>query len=86
MKRTPAMPQVIKPALVAGYGEFRLLGRAPTTAAMRPAAPSIHVKIGRVEVRGTPSEAPSRPVAPVAPAQQGFTGYSKLRCYRNWPA
>ena len=48
--------------------------------------PNIHVKIGRIEVRG--KAAPATPPQPPKPAAAplGFARYARQRMYRNWPS
>jgi hypothetical protein len=45
----------------------------------------IHVRIGRIEVRGTSAPAPQGPRKVTPPAPLGFASYLRPRTYRNWP-
>jgi hypothetical protein len=68
----PALAASLRPAIV-----------APTSSPAPAIPPPIHVRIGRIEVRGAPAPAP--PVAPGPPATGGFAAYTRLRNYRLWP-
>jgi len=45
----------------------------------------IHVRIGRIEVRGASAPAAQAPRKVASPAPLGFASYLRLRTYRNWP-
>ena len=55
---------------------------APATPPLTAPPAPVHVRIGRIEVRGAPAPPPSAPARP-RPAALGFTGYTRLRTYRS---
>jgi hypothetical protein len=77
-----AQGTTIRPASTAvKFKQFPAPGKAEVS---RQAPPVVHVKIGRIEVRGKTSPAPAPPPPkPVAPL--GFARYARQRMYRNWP-
>ncbi|MBI3796013.1 MAG: hypothetical protein HY268_03465 [Deltaproteobacteria bacterium] len=81
--RAPALSAAtIRPALA----EFPTLLQFPqVTPASSPTPPAqlpIHVRIGRVEVRGTPAPTPT-PARPSPAAPLGFDSYYRVRTYRS---
>jgi len=80
----PASP-VIRPASAedtrALPAPLRLPKVPPVPSPSPPTALPIHVRIGRVEVRGTPPQPPPAVASAIAPA--GFAAYSRIRRYRN---
>jgi hypothetical protein len=81
----PQTSPVIRPAAADSPAPRRLPAAALAAAPARATPPPVHVRIGRVEVRGTPAPAPRPPSSPAAPATFGFAGYTRVRTYRNWP-
>jgi hypothetical protein len=58
--------------------------RKPSSNAQPEPAP-IHIRIGRIEVRGKTADAPAPRPAKPALAPLGFAKYARQRTYRNWP-
>lgn len=83
-----AIVPAIRPAVAESPAPLRSLRIAPAPAPPSPAPqPPIHVRIGRIEVRGAPPPPPAQPrSAPAAPAPLGFAGYARIRSYRSWPS
>jgi hypothetical protein len=81
---SPAMP-VIRPAGAQIAEWLDVVETAAAHSASRADPAPIHVKIGRVEVRGAPPKTPTPPVAPILRAAEGFAAYARIRNYRNWP-
>jgi len=77
-EQLPATP-AIQPALAELSASLRFPSVAPAPSPSPPTPRPIHVRIGRVEVRGAPP-----PIAPSAPAPLGFAAYARVRNYRNW--
>jgi len=78
-------PVLVKPA-VSEPGERFALSRLSETHKPAETMPApIHVRIGRIEVRGTPTPAAQAPRKVAPPAPLGFASYLRLRTYRNWP-
>jgi len=74
---------VIRPAAADSPAPPRLAAATPVTSA--PAGPPpVHIRIGRVEVRGTATPPPRPPASPPAPAALGFAEYARMRTYRSW--
>jgi hypothetical protein len=82
-QQTPetALPApTIRPALAESHTLLDF-PRVPSNSSLTPSAQlPIHVRIGRVEVRGTTAPAPTRPGPP---APLGFDSYYRVRNYRS---
>ena len=75
---------VVRPAAVDLPAPPRRPPAAPATSPARATPPPVHIRIGRIEIRGTPP-APPRPLSsPGAPATLGFAAYARIRTYRAW--
>ena len=78
-------PVLVKPAVSEPYERFALSQSGAVSKLAEPMPTPIHVRIGRIEVRGTPSPAAQAPRRVASPAPSGFASYLRLRTYRNWP-
>lgn len=83
-QQTPetAPPPTIRPALAESHTLLQFPKVTPASSPTPPSRLPIHVRIGRVEVRGTtaPTPMPARP-SPAAPL--GFDSYYRVRNYRS---
>jgi len=73
---------MIRPALAEFPTLLQFPKVTPASAPTPPAQLPIHVRIGRVEVRGTTAPTPM-PARPSAPAPVGFAAYYRMRNYRS---
>ena len=79
----PAPPApMIHPAPAESHTLLQFPKTTPVSSPMPPSQPPIHVRIGRVEVRGTTAPTPT-PAKPGQPAALGFDGYYRIRTYRS---
>jgi hypothetical protein len=81
----PRPTPVIRPATADSPAPLRLPRPAFAVSPTRTTPPPVHVRIGRIEVRGAPAPTPRQPSSQGAPATLGFAGYTRVRTYRNWP-
>jgi hypothetical protein len=84
-KEDISAPVVVNPSASELRARFALSrsGEISKPAETMPAP--IHVRIGRIEVRGTSASAAQAPRRVAPPAPLGFASYLRLRTYRNWP-
>lgn len=81
----PRPPPFVRPATVEAPIPRQLPRPAPVAPPGAATPAPVHVRIGRIEVRGTPGPTPRTPSSQ-GPAALGFAGYTRLRTYRNgWP-
>ncbi len=84
MQEEPAEPE-IRPASTESSAPLEYPRAGKISQLAQPTEIPIHIRIGRIEVRGTPAPPPPSSRMTALSTPLGFARYARLRTYRIWP-